>query len=323
VAERLGACCAVLLAASCLSACGASHSTEVVARVGESAITKEAYAHWLSTQTAADHQARPDRALRQRVLDFLISASWTVGEAGELGVRVSDSEAGKQLGLYKYDQLEGLQYEGLPKHGKYQRLLQIRGLKHADGLWLMKLALTTTRVEQEQLRRAQEAISPAQIASYYSSHRRRFVLPQRRDIEIIMTRTRASIEKAKREVQSGKDFLSVARRVSRDPEAPHGLQLGLSREDEEPEFTARIFAAKPRTLVGPIRQALNYHIFEVINITPRHVQRLARAQAAIRRRLAAYEVAAALPEAFQRKWSARTTCEAGYVARGCRQYTGA
>jgi hypothetical protein len=323
VAERLGACCAVLLAASCLSACGATHSTEVVARVGESAITKDAYAHWLSIQAAAEHQARPDRALRQRVLAFLISVSWTVGEATELGVRVSDSEAGKQLGLFRYDQLEGLQYEGLPKHGEYQRLLQIRGLKHADGLRLMKLALTTARVEQEQLRRAQEAISAAQIASYYGANRPRFVLPQRRDIEIIMTRTKASIEKAKREVQSGEDFLRVARRVSTDPEAPHGLQLGLSREDEEPEFTAHIFAAKPHTLVGPIKQALNYHIFEVIKVTPRHLQPLAQAEAAIRRRLAAREVATALPEAFQRKWSARTTCEAGYVARGCRQYAGA
>src|SRR5690242_17944753 len=98
-------CVSFLLTAASLAACGGG-SDDVVARVGGSPITKASFDHWLSVQAAtngqtASAQSTPSEALKRQVLDFLIPSQWTLGEAAELGVKVTDGEAQKQLERFK------------------------------------------------------------------------------------------------------------------------------------------------------------------------------------------------------------------------------
>ncbi len=317
---------AIAIAVVCLSACGGSGSGDVVARVGGNPITRAAFDHWLSIRAATNGQTVSDRTVsggapKQGVLGFLIFSRWLIGEAAELGVRVSDREAQKQLELFKYDQLEGLRYERLPKAAGLQKSLAGSGETRSDQLWLMKLNMLAARVEQAHLAEAQRQISGAQIARYYDENGQRFVLPERRDIEVIATFDEASAEKAKREVQAGKSFLSVVKRVSIYPNNPEGLP----HWQEEPVFHDHVFAAKPHVLSGPVHQAL-YYVFEVTKVTLARRQTQAQSQASIRQQLAAGQqrrVSTELLEAFERKWIARTDCRAGYVVPRCRQYVGA
>ncbi len=335
VTRFISACGAALLAVVCLSACGGggggSGSGDVVARVGGNPITRTEFDHWLSIRAATSgHTTVSDptvsgQAPKQGVLGFLIFSRWLIGEAAELGVRVSDGEVQKQLELFKYDRLEGLRYEGFPEAAGLQKSLAGSGETRSDQLWLMKLNMLAARIEQKHFSEIQQQITHAQIARYYDENRRSFFLPEQRELEIMMTYKEAIVAKAKREVQSGKSFLSVARRVSVDPEAPRGLQH-LVRGQEEPEFNEHVFAAKPHVLEGPVHQALDYYVFEVTKVTPAGWRKLARSEAAIRQRLAAgrqRRVSAELLEAFERKWIARTSCGPGYVVPRCRQYAGA
>ena len=103
-----------------------------MARVGEYAITRAAFDHWLSIraatsgQTTVSDRTSPGESPKQKVLGFLIFSQWTIGEAAELGVKVSEEEAQKQLELFKYDQLEGLGYGGFANAAELRRSLAAR-----------------------------------------------------------------------------------------------------------------------------------------------------------------------------------------------------
>jgi hypothetical protein len=283
-----------------------------VARVGTTGIAKTTVEHW-ATVMAGGRATVQDHALRQRALSFLATAEWTRGEARELGVKATDAEAENQLQQVSYDQREGIPYEGLPKQGEMPALFASRAANHADRLWLIKLALLTTRVEQQQFAQAERQVIPVQIASYYAAHKRQFIVPERRDMEWIVTYSAASISKAVHEIRSGKSFVSVARRVSLDPPTMKGMELAT---EPERDLARHVFAAKPHVITGPFLRVRNHYVLEVTRVEPARQQSLAESEAVIRQRLAT-QVLSRLPVAFERKWAARTSCRQGYAVSQC------
>lgn len=317
----------VLYASVSLCACSGNGSDDVVARVGGSPITKATLAHWMAIQAggndrAVSNQSVSGMGLKQQVLGFLISSQWTIGEAAELGVKVSDKEAQKQLDRFKYAQFEGLKYEQFPKEAELKQALAHPGETRSDQVWLMKLNMLATRAQQQRFSEIQRQITHTQIANYYNEHKQRFHIPERRDVEVLMTYNEATAKKAKREVLSGKDFLSVIKRWSVHPEAPEGLP----RWQHEKPYRKHIFAAKPHVLLGPVNQALDYYIFRVKKITPPGWQPLAQAETKIRKQLATQrqrQISTKLLEVTTNKWTTKTSCRPGYVIPKCREYAGA
>jgi hypothetical protein len=300
---------AVVLGAS---GCGGG-SAAVVAKVGQDTISNASLDHWVAVDTVVEGAARVGQA-RGRALGLLVSWHWLIGEAGELGVRVSDAEAKKRLELFSYERLAGTGFETLPREAELRGFLLDRKVSHSDKLWLTKLAILTGRVERARLERARHAIAPAQVAKYYREHMREFALPERRDLEVLGHNDLAVVKKAKREIESGASFVELAKRISVDGEAPEGLQLGLARGEEEPEYDKVVFPAKPGVLLGPIKQDF-YYLFKVIRVKPARLQTLAEADGAIRRKLA--DEQAPTVADLERKWVARTACRRGYVMPKC------
>jgi parvulin-like peptidyl-prolyl isomerase len=317
------AACLLALTATSVSACGHA-SPAAVATVAGTPISKAALVHWTKIQIAGSApgvriDSQPGVPGRQRALELLIGARWTLLEAAALGVRVRDSEAARQLARFRYAQAEALRYERFPQEAALKRSLAWSGETTADQVWLMKLDLLEAGIVQERLLAAERQVTTGQIARYYASHRRRFVVPERRNFEILMTGTPARAQRARREIESGKPFLSVARRVSIDPEAPNGTQH-LTRYEEEPEFVAHVFAAKLHHLVGPIHQSVTYYVFRLTRITPTRQQTLGEVQGRVRTLLGARRyrtTTGALEREAERRWAARTRCVGGLIARRC------
>jgi len=310
---------ATLLLLGGLAGCGESGSGDPAARVGASPITKATVDHWVSVLAGgetADRSSPQSRELQRRVLSFLISAQWTLGEAAKFGVTTSDRAAQAQLELLHYDQREGIPYEGIPHEGEIPAFFA-KAHDHTDRLWLMRLAILTTRVQAREIAAAEHAITPAQVASYYDSHKSSFVLPERRDLRWIVTYSLRKLRRAVGEIRAGKDFIAVARRVSLDPPTISGMDLASAYEKD---FARHVFAAKPHVLVGPYRQSQNHYMLEVTKVMPSRQQTLAQTEPAIRRRLAVTWVATGLRQASDRTWTARTSCRPGFVVRQCRQY---
>lgn len=354
--------CAVLFALAGISACGGIPGDAVV-QVGGKPITKTTFTHWMGVAAAstsatsegapsksvipeppaytaciahleatqpkpAKGAAAPTRAqlksqcetqyksLQQEVLGFLISSEWVLGEAESLGVKASDSEVKKRFSQIKEQQF--------PKPAEFEKFLASSGQTVSDLLLRVKLNLLSSKIQQK-IVKSKANVSQAQISKYYNEHKSRFETPEKRSVNIILTKTQAAASKAKAEVSSGKSFSSVAKSVSIDPisKASGGLLPEVVKGQEEQALSNAIFAAKPNVLSGPVQTPFGFYIFEVKSVTPGSVQSLAQAQSSVRSQLVATQQQGALSsfvKNFKKKWMAKTECRADFMVMDCKGY---
>jgi len=349
---------AVLFALVGLSACGGIPGNAVVSVDGKS-ITKDTFNHWMSVAAAssatapgtkpaipvppkytaciatakaaakpAKGQAPPTEAalksqcaqqyksLQQEVLGFLISSNWVIGEAKSLGVKISDKEVKKQF--------EKIKSQQFPKAAEFEKFLKTSGQSVSDLLLRVKLNLLSQKIQQKIVKQKSK-VTQAQIAKYYKENPKRFGVAEKRNLLIILTKTEGQAKKAKQEIESGKSFESVAKRVSIDPASKSngGKLAGVVKGQEEKSLDAAVFSAKKNVLTGPIKTPFGYYIFEVQTIAPGSQQTLKQAEASIKSQLTATQQQAALSKFvkdFKKKWMSKTDCRAGYVVSDCKQY---
>ncbi len=312
---RLSVAAALVVVACAVGGCG---SGGVIAEVGGSALSRGELEHWMSVAAVADGGSSDKAALRGRALDVLLFSRWLVGEAREEGVGVSRAKAASELEVLRFDQRSGSSYEGLPRESVLRKLLLSKSVNAADSVWLMRLGLLSAKLESARHARAMQAVSRERVALFYREHKRRFLQPARREMEFLGSYSKAVVVRAKREIEGGKPFLAVARRVNVAGEAPEGL-WNLIRGSDEYEVEDPVFAAKPHVLSGPYKYLL-YFIFKVLKAFPAHQQKLAEVDSTIRDELARGASTSKLNAAFEAKWTARTTCHEGYVIPMCSQY---
>jgi foldase protein PrsA len=341
-----------------LSACGGLPGNAVVSVDGNS-ITKDTFNHWMSVAasssaaapgskatvpvppkyaacvTAAKAAAKPAKGqappteaalktqcaqqyktLQQEVLGFLISSNWVIGEAKSLGVKLSDAEVKKQFGKIKSQQF--------PKAAEFEKFLKTSGQSVSDLLLRVKLNLLSQKIQQKIVKQKSK-VTQAQIAKYYKENPTRFGVAEKRNLLIILTKTEAQAKKAKQEVESGKSFESVAKRVSIDPtsKANGGKLPGVVKGQEEKSLDAAVFSAKKNVLTGPVKTPFGYYIFEVQAISAGSQQSLKQAEASIKSQLTATQQQSALSKfvkEFKKKWTSKTDCRSGYVVTDCKQY---
>jgi foldase protein PrsA len=355
---------AVFFALVGLSACGGGIPGNAVVQVGGSSITKATYQHWLSVAAASSAttptsttpakpvlpeppsytaciahlqttlpkptkgQPKPTSAqlkseceqqyksLQTEVLGFLISSEWVLGEGASLGVKVSDKEVKKQ-----FEQVKSQQF---PKPAEFEKFLASSGQTVSDLLLRVKLNMLSSKIQQKVVK-SKSKVTQAQISKYYNENKSRFGTPEKRNLEIILTKTEAAAKSAKQEVQSGKSFASVAKSVSIDPtsKAKGGLLSGVTKGQEEKALDEAVFAAKANVLSGPIKTPFGFYVFEVKSVTTGNQQTLAQAQTSIKQQLTATQQQTALSKfvkEFKKKWTAKTDCRTGYVVMDCKQY---
>jgi foldase protein PrsA len=327
MARTLTVCGALFFAIASMNACGDT-SGEVVAKIGAASVTKTALAHWMALQaapvTATISSLNTGRrgTKKQLTLGFLIASARTLGEAAELGISISDKQVKHELDGLRYREVYGTP-ELSTKEAELRKLLAVKGETQADQLWIMKVRLLAAKVQQKRSLQAQEKLTGAQVANYYKRHEERFIAPERRDIEAIMTYHLGPLKAAKREIEAGKDFMTVANRVNEEPEEA-GLRLGLTRGKEKKRYLRDYFAAPAHVLVGPLKEIL-YYIFEVRKIVPARQKTLAEVQGQVRQQLVAgsqRQLLSDILDASERRWRAKTSCRRAYVVQQCGRYAG-
>jgi parvulin-like peptidyl-prolyl isomerase len=349
---------AVLFATVAFAACGGIPGDAVVSVDGKS-ITKDTFNHWMSVAAAsssASAGAKPAvpvppsytaciaaaataakatkgaktpsqkelksqcetqyKSLQSEVLGFLISSSWVLGEASSLGVKVTDKEVKKQF--------EKIKTQQFPKPAEFQKFLSTSGQTVSDLLLRVKLNLLSSKIQQK-IVKEKSKVSQAEIAKYYKENPKRFGVAEKRDLLIILTKTEAQAKAAKAEVESGKSFESVAKKVSIDPTSKSngGKLPGVVKGQEEKALDAAVFSAQKGKLTGPVKTPFGYYIFEVQKITPGSQQTLKQAEASIKAQLTATHQQKALStfvKEFKKKWMGKTECRAGFVVADCKSY---
>jgi foldase protein PrsA len=255
------------------------------------------------------------KALSQEVLGFLISSSWVLGEANSLGIKLTDKEVKKQFETIKNQQF--------PKASEFEKFLATSGQSISDLLLRVKLNMLSTKIQAKIIKR-KSIVTPAQISKYYNENSSRYTQSEKRNVLVILTKTEAAAKSAKKEVESGKAFATVAKRVSTDTVSKNngGLLTEVVKGQQEATLDAAIFSAKVNVLTGPVKTPFGYYVFQVQSTTPGSHQTLAQAQASIKSQLTAQQEQKALAgfvKEFKTKWKAKSDCRAAYVVADCKQ----
>ena len=343
------AACAVLIAG-----CGSDVPTNGVAKIGDTVITKDQFNHWLNA--AAHGSAAPGSnvtvpdppnfakcvanqakqpvpkgakkpttaqlktqckqqydALKQQVMQFLVSAAWIQAEADKQGVQVSDKEVQKQF----QDQKK----QSFQKDEDYKKFLQSSGMTEADLLFRVKLDVISNDVRNKIIK-GKDKVTDAQIASYYNKNKQRFAQPERRDLNVVLTRTKAKAAAAKQALDGGQSWASVAKKYSIDEasKAQGGKLPGVAKGQQEKSFDEAIFSAKKGDIVGPVKTQFGYYVFDVTKTTPASQQSLAQTKETIRNLLKSQNQQKALNDfvkKFRTDYKDKTKCAKAYVIPDC------
>lgn len=351
---------AVLFALVGLAACGGIPGNAVV-QINGTPITKDAFDHWMkvasASNTAAGATEKPAvpeppeytaciahlkatapkpakgekapttaklksecqiqyKALQSEVLGFLISSQWVLGEASALGVSLGDAQVKKEFLKIKTEQF--------PKASEFEKFLASSGQTVSDLLLRVKLNLLSQKIQKKVVANKGK-VTEAQITKYYDENKSKYGTPEKRNVRIILTKTEAQASSAKKEVESGKSFASVAKSRSIDPtsKANGGELKEVIKGEEEKALSEAIFSAKKNVLGGPVKTPFGYYVYEVLSVTAGTQQPLSQVKATIKQQLTSTGEQSALSKfvkEFKKKWMAKTECRSGYAVADCKGY---
>jgi len=252
-------------------------------------------------------------ALRDQVMQFLISAQWIQGEAADQGVKVTDADVNKRFQQTKQ--------QSFPKEADYQKFLKQSGMTQNDILFRVKLDALSTKI-RDKVTKGQGKVTQAQITTYYNKNKKRFAQPERRDMRIVLTKTKSQAEAAKNALDSGQSWKVVAKKYSTDQSTKNtgGQLLAVTKGQQDRTFENAAFAAKTNKTLGPVKTQFGYYVFDVTKITAASQQSLAQAKNTISQLLTSQNQQKALNDFvkdFQKKWKDRTNCRKGYITQDC------
>ena len=347
--------CAFFVPAAVLAGCGGVPGNAVADIDGES-IEKTAFDHWMGVLAKAGGQkpaAKPPKppdykacvadkrktapkpakgqpkvtdaslkseckkeyeALRTQTLQLLVSVQWIEGEAKEMGVKVSDAEFKKSF--------EQQKKQAFPKDADYAKFLKTSGQTQADIDQQVRQELLRKKII-DKVTKGKDKVSDAQIKKFYDQNKARFAQPERRDLRIVLTKTKAKADQAKRALDGGESFSKVAKRLSIDQasKSQGGKLPGVAKGQQEKALDNAIFKAAKGKLVGPVKTQFGYYVLEVTKITPASQQTLDQAKATIKQTLAAQNQQKALEKFakdYQKRWREKTECRKEFTTPECK-----
>ena len=267
-----------------------------------------------STVTLKAQCAQQNAQLLQQTMSTLIQEAWVAGEAKAQGVTVTDAEVQQQLALTKK--------QSFPTETAYQKFLAQSGMTTADVLDRMRVQTLAQKLTKK-IQSSSAPVTAAQIASYYNQNKAQFAVPERRDLEIILTKTQAQAQAAKNAVAGGMSWAAAAKKYSTDAasKAAGGTLKGVAKGQEDAALDKAAFSAKKSVIVGPIKGQFGWYVVRVTAITPPNQSSLATATPQIKALLAQQgqqkRMSTFLVD-FQKRWKDKTDCRTGYVVQLCK-----
>ena len=255
-----------------------------------------------------------NEALIQQTMGTLIQNLWIEKEAEEQDVSVTDADVQRQLALTKR--------QSFPTDRAYERFLRQSGMTEDDVLERVRIQAIAAALTRK-IQASGSSVTDAQVQSYYNRNRSQFAIPERRDVQIILTRTQAQAIAARTAVQNGASWASVTRQYSTDAasKATGGELKGISAGQQERALDAAAFGGRRGQLVGPVKGQFGFYVVRVTNIAPARQTPLAEARAQIRALVAQQNQQTRMTtflRDFQERWKDKTNCRTGYVVQLCK-----
>ncbi len=340
-----------------LTGCGSGVPSDSVATVGGTPIKKTEFNHWLSVAArqsvppgSTAKPAVPDppdykncvatlqkqpvpkgekkptaaalkaqcaqqyNALKTQVMQFLIQSQWLLQEADSRHLTAKPAAVQAQLN----DQIK----QSFPKRADFNKFLASSGMTMQDLQFRVKVDLLTQQVRQKVVQ-GKDKVSDQAVAAYYNKNKARFAQPERRDLLVVLTKDKATADKAKSAIQGGQSWASVAKKYSIDQasKSQGGKLPGVAKGQQEKSFDTAIFSAKKNQLQGPVKTQFGWYVFKVTKITPASQQSLQQAHDTIVNLLRSQQEQNAINafvKDYQKKYKDKTNCAKGFVIDSCK-----
>ena len=249
------------------------------------------------------------KALKDAVMQSLITDTWNTLEAKDLGINLSDKQV--------HQSFEQQKKQFFPKNKDYLKFLKQTGQSEPQVILRVKAAMVAAEV-QKRLAGGQEKITILQIQDYFNKNKKQFTTPEQRDLLVIVNNSKQKINAAKQALDKGDTFAKVAKKYSSDQGSKaRGGQVSVPRGLTDKKLDQTIFGAKIGALVGPIKLASGgYLIFKATVQKPAVTQPLDKVKEQIRQTLTSQAQQASTTN-FQDKWKKRTNCGNDYRVQLC------
>jgi foldase protein PrsA len=342
------------LGAAVVAGCGNDVPPNAVAKVGDAVITQEEFDKWVKTASAGQAQGtgavapdpprftkcvaarkeqpvpkgqeRPSESqlrrqceqefdqLKTQVMQFLIQAEWVQQEAEEQGVKVSDREVRRSF--------EDQKKQAFPNDKAYREFLKTSGMTEEDILFRVRLDQLQQKLTQKVTEDARR-VSNADVERYYEKNKKRFAQPERRDLLVVLTKTKAKARQAKRALDDGRSWNQVVKRYSIDEasKAQGGKLPAVSKGQQEKALDDAVFRAKQGELLGPVKTQFGFYVFEVDKVTPGSQQSFEQSRETIKAQMRSQEEQKKLGrfvKDFQKKYREETNCAKGFTIYQCK-----
>lgn len=253
-------------------------------------------------------------SLRDQVMQFLISAQWIVGEAKDQGISVTDAEVNKQF--------ETTKQQSFPKEADFQKFLKSSGMSLDDLKFRVRVQALSDKLRTKVVK-GKDTVTQAQISDYYNKNKSRFAQPERRDLLIVLTKTKPKADQALAALKGGQSFKTVAKKYSIDQASKNqgGRLLAVAKGQQEKALDDAVFKAPKNKLEGPVKTQFGYYVFKVTKVTAASQQTLTQATPTIKQLLQSQNQQKALDDfvkGFQKRWKDKTNCRSGFVTQDCK-----
>jgi foldase protein PrsA len=252
---------------------------------------------------------------KTEVLGFLIRSTWLDQEATKDGVKVTDAELQKQIDDIKKQQFT--------QAGSYEKFLQQAGLTNEDVLFQQRVRDLQTKIT-DKVTKGMGTVTDAQITDYYNKNKDKFATPERRNVRVVLTKTKAKAQQAKSALESGQSWTTVAKTYSIDQASKNKggvLSGGVTKGQQEKALDTALFAADKGKLTGPVKTQFGWYVFEVTKITKAVQQTLAESKAQIKQTIQQSNQNGALTKfgnSYRKRYKATTDCRKGYQVDDCK-----
>jgi parvulin-like peptidyl-prolyl isomerase len=349
-------CVLATVGAATVAGCGNDVPSGSVAKVGDSTITKNEFQKWLRTASQGQAQGQsqqvavPDppeyssciaakkkqpqqgqsaspsssqlkkqceeeyNQLKGEVMQFLIQSEWVQQEAKAQDVNVSDAEVKRSLAEQKK--------QAFPNEKAYQQFLKSSGMNEADILFRVKLDTLQQKLTQK-VTEKESKVSTADVSGYYAKNKKRFAQPERRNLNVVLTKTQAKAQQAKKALDGGESWKAVAKKYSIDEasKSQGGKLPDVAKGQQEKALDAAVFAAPKGKVQGPVKTQFGYYVFEVGKVTKASQQSLEQSRETIRNLLRSQRQQKAIDafvKDFRKQYKDKTSCADDYKIAECK-----
>ena len=169
-------------------------------------------------------------------------------------IKVSDAEVKKSFDEQKK--------QSFPKEADYKKFIQQSGQTKEDILQRVKLDLLSNKI-RDKVVKGKDNVSDKAISDFYNKNKARFAQPEKRDLRVVLTKTKANADKAHAALESGDSWKTVAKKYSIDDtsKAAGGKLPAQAKGTLDKELDDAVFSAKKGELVGPVKTQYGYYVF--------------------------------------------------------------